>query len=271
MPVNDIFKSPRTRAVAIVSGGLDSVTMLYEHAKDENSELDIIHALSFNYGQRHKKELDYAQLAAEQLHIPWSLIDLWSSGLPDLLASSESSLVSNAEVPEGHYAEESMKATVVPNRNMMMLSIAGAVAVAKMAPLTMIGVHAGDHFVYPDCRPAFIASASTTFKLGNVGFGPFQGQTQDDHFKYIGGYYAPFLHSSKADIAYAAIQNGVPLNETWSCYKGEAIHCGRCGTCVERLEAIDAACTRIGIHDTTEIDKTEYADTEFWKQAVANA
>lgn len=260
------------RAVAIVSGGLDSTTMLHQFVKDELSEVEIVQAVSFNYGQRHKKELDFAQASAEELHIPWTLIDLWSSGLTEALSDSKSSLISKEDVPEGHYAQDNMKATVVPNRNMMMLSIGGAIAIAKEAPLILTAVHAGDHFIYPDCRPTFIHHTSAAFKLGNAGFGPFEPYTENDVLGVVGGIYAPYLNSTKADIAFHAITYGVDFAKTWSCYKGGEIHCGKCGTCVERLEAIDAAQTRY--ESATGIwtyDTTEYKDRTYWKEAVANA
>lgn len=258
------------RAVAIVSGGMDSTTMLYAHVKNQEEPLEIIHTVSFNYGQRHKKELEYAQHTSETLHIPWTCIDLWSSGLTEALSDSGSSLVTGAEVPEGHYAADNMKSTVVPNRNMMMLSIAGAIAVAKDAPLLLTGVHAGDHFIYPDCRPDFIRATSRAFQLGNVGFGPFKNIAPNEIDATVGGIYAPFLYVSKEDIARTAIENSVPFHETWSCYKGDTIHCGRCGTCVERLEAINGAAVSMGLK-LEDVDQTEYADTSFWKEAVANA
>jgi len=245
--------------VAIFSGGLDSTTMLYDAIGEGWT---ITSAVSFNYGQRHKKELDYAKLTCSKLDVKHHVIDLWSSGLTGALALSGSSLVSDTEVPDGHYAEESMKATVVPNRNMIMLSIAGGIAVAEGAQCVMTGVHAGDHFIYPDCRPEFVAAAGQALVLGNIGFGD------------IRGILAPFIESTKADIAYTAMILNIPLDETWSCYKGEDIHCGRCGTCVERLEAIDEALMRYRhdfLGEPVPVDFTHYADTEFWKTAEANA
>lgn len=250
------------KAVAIVSGGLDSTTLLHGLV---NGGVDVTQALSFNYGQRHSKELEYARKSCELLHVPWSLIDLWSSGLPDLLSSSESTLLagSNTDVPEGHYAEENMKATVVPNRNMIMLSIAAGVAVTKGANMIAIGVHAGDHFVYPDCRPKFLRAVADAIEIGNEGFSNF-----------ILGFpiYAPFMNLNKATIAMAAITYGVNFSDTWSCYKGGQNHCGRCGTCVERLEAIDAATHLWNERNPHMIvrDDTVYDDTEYWKEAVKN-
>jgi 7-cyano-7-deazaguanine synthase len=229
-------------SVAIVSGGLDSTTLVY-HMVDEGFAPLL---LSFDYGQRHKKELEYAEATARRLKLDWKLVDL--TGLTDLIGASGSSLVSGTDVPDGHYAEESMKQTVVPNRNMIMLSIAGGVAVAEGAARLSIGVHAGDHFIYPDCRPGFISTMYMALVAGNEGF------IRKDFLLS-----APFLFKTKADIAYRAVELDVPLHLTWSCYKGDNIHCGRCGTCVERLEAFD----EVNAHD-----KTEYADAEFWKEQV---
>ena len=139
-----------SRAIAIVSGGLDSVTLAYLlHA--EGYEL---HLLSFDYGQRHKKELAFAELCAKRLRADFDVVDL--SSITRFLKGS--ALTDAIPVPDGHYAAPNMAITVVPNRNAMMLSVAYAVAVAEQAPVVAIGVHAGDHFIYPDCRPAFITA-----------------------------------------------------------------------------------------------------------------
>lgn len=265
-----------TSVVAIVSGGLDSTTLLYDVV--DQYEGKRVHALSFDYGQKHVVELDYAKRSCEKLGVRHDIVDL--SGITDLI--SNSSLTSDQEVPEGHYAEDNMKQTVVPNRNMIMLSIAAGVAVNENANFLAIGVHAGDHFVYPDCRPAFIMSLDYVIKLANQGFGPFE-YWEPGHAQMRSWIYAPYLNKSKADIAYKALELGVPLEETWSCYKGGDIHCGKCGTCVERLEAIHEASVRylVELGHTQEAatedayrgryDETEYEDSEFWKEAVKNA
>lgn len=251
--------------VAIVSGGLDSCTLVYHLIAAGHKP----HVLSFDYGQRHKKELFYAQLMCQQLGLRHTIIDL--SGLTQLI--SNSSLTGAKEVPDGHYAEENMKATVVPNRNMIMLSIAAGVMVNNSYKFVATGVHAGDHFIYPDCRPGFIGAMNDAIVEGNQGFGAIPVQDEDytgDLYKAV---FAPFLESSKADIAYRAFELGVPLHMTWSCYKGGDVHCGRCGTCVERLEAIEEADQRArangilpdGLHSN---DQTVYADDEFYKTAA---
>jgi 7-cyano-7-deazaguanine synthase len=229
-----------TQTVAIVSGGMDSVTLAYHLAEKGHS----LHLLSVDYGQRHRKELDYARTAAQSLGARHSIIDL--SGITALIASS--SLTSEQEVPDGHYAEQTMRATVVPNRKMMMLSIATAVAISDGAQFVATGVHGGDHFIYPDCRPEFIAAAHAVSLVGNVSFG--------DDFR---GIVAPFVHRDKAWIAAEGDRLRVPWVQTWSCYKGGEIHCGRCGTCVERAEAFHLA----GV-----TDPTEYADPTYWREKV---
>ncbi len=226
--------------LAVVSGGLDSTTLAYYL----NAEGQLGRMLSVDYGQRHRKELEFAAATAQRLGVPWELVDL--SGITNLIASS--SLTSERiDVPDGHYAEESMRATVVPNRNMMMMSIAAAVAIANDLDGIAVGVHAGDHFIYPDCRPEFIDAMSLALRLGNAGFAPAGFQV-----------HAPFVNITKTDIAVHAGDLRVPIDETWSCYKGGDRHCGRCGTCVERQEAL---------HDAELIDPTEYEDRDFWRTA----
>lgn len=247
-------------AVGILSGGLDSTTMVYDAI---NRGARFTSLVSFNYGQRHKKELRFATATAEKLELPHHVIDLGRAGVAKAIASSGSSLVSDTPVPEGHYAEENMKATVVPNRNMMMISVALAIAVAEGAQYVATGVHAGDHFVYPDCRPEFIEAVGNAGYIGNVGFGNLSSYCV----------VAPYLYLSKAQIARRAIALGVPLEETWSCYKGGKKHCGKCGTCVERLEAIDDAIEAIrrDVTDFEFTDPTEYEDDNYWKEVIANA
>jgi 7-cyano-7-deazaguanine synthase len=247
------------------------------------------HLLSFDYGQRHKKELQYAGETAFKLGLRHDIVDL--TGLTRLI--SNSSLTSQPDtivrtgaqdyevqkneefidVPEGHYAEDNMKLTVVPNRNMIMLSIAAGVAVNNSYKCVATGVHAGDHFVYPDCRPKFMQLIDAAILAGNEGFGPFENNKLE-YTQLRSFLYTPFMHATKTDIAQRAFELEVPLADTWSCYKGGEIHCGRCGTCVERLEAIhDAALALYGekAADMGFFDPTKYEDTEFWKTVVANA
>lgn len=220
-----------SRAIAIVSGGLDSVTLAYLlHA--EGYEL---HLLSFDYGQRHKKELAFAERCAKRLNTEFDIVDL--SNITRFLKGS--ALTDTIPVPDGHYAAPNMAITVVPNRNAMMLSVAYAIAVAEQAQVVAIGVHAGDHFIYPDCRPAFISAFDTMQRIAVEGFGEPQLRLE-----------APFMHISKDQIVRLGTSLHVPYSDTWSCYKGGEKHCGTCGTCVERKEAFELA----GVTDPTEYE-----------------
>lgn len=222
------------KGVAIVSGGMDSVTLAYFLKKRLHPDVDL-HLISFDYGQRHVKELQTAIKCAEALGAQHDVVNLQM--LTKFLEVSGSVLVDlKAEVPEGHYAEESMKSTVVPNRNSIMLSIATGIAVAEGAEFVAYGVHGGDHFIYPDCRPEFFEAMCEAQVLGNVGF-------TVPMFRLM----APFINQTKADIVHIGESVGVPWVDTWSCYKGGRIHCGKCGTCVERREAFSLA----GVVDPT--------------------
>ncbi len=185
-----------------------------------------------DYGQRHLKELEYARLCAESLGAEFDVVDI--SGIGRLLKGS--ALIDDVPVPHGHYAAPNMAVTVVPNRNAIMLSIAYGVAVAEGAELVAICVHAGDHFVYPDCRPAFIQAFDAMQREAVEGFG-------DESLRL----YAPFVDWTKADIVSAGVRLGVPYADTWSCYEGGMVHCSKCGTCVERIEAFKLA----GVRDPT--------------------
>lgn len=222
-------------AVVLLSGGLDSSTAL-AHTLAEGHEVRA--AVFVDYGQRHVRERRSAEAVADFYGVPLVPLDLRSFG-----ASVRSALTSpDVAVPHGHYAQDNMSLTVVPNRNATMLSAAAGIADSLDAEFVVTAVHAGDHPVYADCRPDFILalSAATELACGVA-------------------VRAPFVHRSKTDIAALAGELGLPVELTWSCYEGGDVHCGRCGTCVERLEAIADA----GVEDGT-----EYADTEFWKLAV---
>lgn len=217
-------------AVAIVSGGLDSSTLAYWLRRGNDEPL---HLVGVNYGQRHVKELQAAAVIATRVGAHFHGIDL--SGLAHHLRGS--ALTSpEVEVPHGHYADDTMRATVVPNRNAILLSIAVGIAVAEGAEVVATGVHAGDHPIYPDCRPDFIHAFDRVARLGTAGYGL-------DKLRVI----APFVNMSKADIVTMGATLGVPFDLTWSCYEGDSVHCGRCGTCVERREAFTIA----GVFDPT--------------------
>lgn len=198
--------------VMLYSGGLDSTVLLYKLKLN-------VKALLFDYGQRHAKELSVAAALCNNNAVTFNTVDLRSINY--LIA--QGSQAGREPVPEGHYAAESMKATVVPNRNMMMISIAVAHAITIGAKHVWFAVHAGDHTIYPDCRPAFVGALNHAVYLGNE-WTPVS-------------LHAPFIHMTKADIVQEGERYEVPWERTWSCYQGRELHCGRCGTCVERKEA----------------------------------
>jgi 7-cyano-7-deazaguanine synthase len=217
--------------IVLLSGGLDS-TALVAHMLAAGER---VHALSVHYGQRHVRELEAATAVADYYDIRHDVVDL--GGVGALLAGN--ALTDDAvDVPDGHYAEDSMRATVVPNRNAIMLSVAVGVASSRGAQKVATAVHAGDHFVYPDCRPEFIRAISFASQLGTATFGDVR-------------VIAPFVTMSKTRIAGHGIALGAPLILSWSCYKGGDVHCGTCGTCGERREAFREA----GL-----VDPTIYAD-----------
>lgn len=210
-------------SVIIVSGGMDSITMLYEF-KDQ-----IALGVSFNYGSNHNnREIPFAEMHCKRLGIPHITIDL--GFMPQYFKSS---LLEGADaIPEGNYDEENMKSTVVPFRNGIMLSIAIGIAESNHLKHVLMANHGGDHTIYPDCRPAFVDAMSAAAQAGT-----FEDVTIE----------APYTNITKADIARHGKQLGIDYSETWSCYKGGEVHCGQCGTCRERQEALREA----GIVDTT--------------------
>lgn len=226
------------RMISVVSGGLDSITMVHRwHSQGIEQRL-----LSFNYGQRHAKELRYAEMHARLLGLPHEVINL--SDVRNLLTAS--ALTSDIAVPEGHYSADNMAITVVPNRNAIMLTIAASYAVSMGASCVSTAVHAGDHAQYPDCRLEFFQSLGAMWaaSLGNV---------------EVPMIFTPYLYCSKAEIVREAWRLGFATENTWSCYKGGDQHCGRCGTCVERIEAFRLA----GV-----ADRTQYEDSQFWLEVT---
>lgn len=213
-------------SVIIVSGGLDSITLLYDKAET------IALAISFDYGQNHsKKELPYAEYHCQKLGIPHITIPLTF-----MHQYFKSSLLEGAEaIPEGHYEEENMKSTVVPFRNGIMLAIATGIAESHELKRVYIANHGGDHTIYPDCRPEFIDAMDKATSAGTF---------VDVRVE------APYTNISKADIVRRGTALGIDYAKTWSCYKGSEIHCEKCGTCVERKEAFADA----GVEDPTEYE-----------------
>jgi 7-cyano-7-deazaguanine synthase len=210
------------KKIVLLSGGLDSTTLMWSLLPD-------VKALLFDYGQRHRKELIGAKMLCEDFGIECKVADL--RGITHLISKGSQS--GDAPVPEGHYAEESMKTTIVPNRNSIMLSVACGWALASGSEEVYFAAHGGDHAIYPDCRAVFVDAFDHAMRLAN----------EWDRISV----HAPFVKMSKADIVTLAQTIGVPLDRTWSCYKGESLHCGVCGTCVERKEAFQLA----GVEDPT--------------------
>ena len=210
-------------SVIIVSGGMDYITLLYDH-KDE-----IALGISFDYGSNHNaREIPFAKMHCERLGIKHITINL------DFMHQYfKSSLLDGAEaIPEGHYADDNMKSTVVPFRNGIMLSIAIGIAESNNLDQVFIANHGGDHTIYPDCRPEFINAIDAAATAGTY-----------NNVKVV----APYTKITKSDIARIGKKLGIDYTETWSCYKGGEVHCGKCGTCVERKEALAEA----GIEDKT--------------------
>jgi len=204
-------------SVLILSGGVDSTTLLY----DEQARIAL--AVTFDYGSKHNaKEIPFAQWHCQQLGIPHIVIPL-----AFMAQHFESSLLQGgAEIPEGHYADDNMRSTVVPFRNGIMLSIAVGLAESRHLKYVMMANHGGDHTIYPDCRPEFVEAFDRTAAAGT-----FEGVRLR----------APYTNLTKTDIVRRGMALGVDYSKTWSCYVGGDEPCGRCGTCVERQEAFAAA------------------------------
>lgn len=211
-------------SLIVLSGGMDSTTLLYEYRER------IAVAISFNYGSNHNtREIDYAHKNCEKLNIRHIIIEL-----PFVQQYFNSSLLQGAEaIPEGHYASENMKSTVVPFRNGIMLSIACGIAESNGLKQILIANHGGDHAIYPDCRSEFIESMSKAMQVGTY-----------EEIRIV----APYTDKDKTYIAKRGSEIGVDFSLTYSCYKGGNKHCGKCGTCVERKEAFELA----GVVDPTE-------------------
>lgn len=212
------------KTVCLFSGGIDSTAMVFSLRQS-----DEVIAVSIDYGQRHAKELQAAEVIAGRARFRHEMVDVRNVGR---LMRGSSLTDPSVAVPEGHFEAESMKATVVPNRNMILIAVAGALAVAEKADRVAYAAHAGDRAIYPDCRTEFgIAMAGA---LALCDWHPV-------------GLYAPFVGMSKAQIIRVGDDAGARLDLTWSCYKGEEFHCGKCGACVERIESFLAA----GVEDRT--------------------
>jgi len=214
------------KCVCIFSGGLDSTTLLYEliHWQHE------VHPISFHYGQKHAVELTKAALTCAKLGLDHKIVDIGFLG-----QFGGSSLTTDTPVPEGNYTAENMKSTVVPNRNMIMISIAVAYAISIKAIRVYYGAHAGDHAIYPDCRPKFLK--------------PLCEAVYHCDWERI-GLDAPYLYFDKAEILKRGLKLGVDYKLTQTCYNGREKACGKCGSCIERKEAF----TKNGIPDPIEYE-----------------
>lgn len=205
---------------------MDSTTLLYDR------QADIALAVTFDYGSNHNaREIACAKLHCQRLGIPHLVIPLAFMG-----QYFKSSLLEGADaIPEGNYDEENMKSTVVPFRNGVMLSVACGLAESRGLRHVLMANHSGDHTIYPDCRPEFVKAMGAAMQAGTF-----------DGVDIV----APYTNISKTDIARIGARLGIDYAETWSCYKGGEHHCGKCGTCRERIEALHDA----GIEDTTVYD-----------------
>lgn len=218
------------KAVVLLSGGMDSTVAFYEILRSH----EVVAVLSFDYGSKHNAcEIPFARLHAERAGIPHRTIPL------DFINEHFTSdlLQSGGEIPDGHYAEENMKRTVVPFRNGIMLAIACGFAESKGAQALAIAAHSGDHAIYPDCREPFMQGMADAMREGTY-----------EQIELL----RPFIKTDKTGIAKRGVELGIDFAETWSCYKGGNLHCGTCGTCVERREAFMLANLR---------DPTEYLAT----------
>ncbi|MBT2788716.1 MULTISPECIES: 7-cyano-7-deazaguanine synthase QueC [unclassified Halomonas] len=207
-----------TTTVVIYSGGMDSFTVLHRALREGLN----VHALSFNYGQRHARELDTARQVCASLELPHQVVDIraihgliYNSALTD----------PDQTMPQGDYGADNLRATVVPNRNMILLSLAIAKAVNIGAERVDYGAHGGDHVLYPDCRPEFVEAMNHVAGIAN--FEPVE-------------LHAPYLTASKADILRDGLAMGLDYRHTWTCYEGRELACGVCGSCRERLAAFAA-------------------------------
>ncbi|GGC98122.1 7-cyano-7-deazaguanine synthase QueC [Vreelandella lutescens] len=214
--------------VVIYSGGMDSFTVLHRAIKEGVN----VHALSFDYGQRHRRELDTARQVCETLQIPHQVVDIRAiHSLIDNSALTNSAI----DMPTGDYGADNLSTTVVPNRNMILLSLAIAKAVNIGAARVDYGAHGGDHILYPDCRPEFVEAMNHVAGIAN--------------FEPV-ALHAPYLRASKAEILREGLAMGLDYRHTWTCYEGRELACGQCGSCRERLAAFAA---------NNSVDPLEYA------------
>ena len=207
------------KTIIVFSGGLDSTTLLY-HIRSMGAD---VKALTVNYNQRHSKEIEYAEKLCNSLHVEHRVIDI--PGLQGVLGGNALTS-SQAEVPEGEYQDQTIKITTVPNRNMILLSVAIAWASAVEFDSVAFGAHAGEHTNYPDCKQPFAQAMDAAARVCD--WAPIE-------------VLSPFVHWNKGDIVKRGIELNVPFEQTWSCYNGRELHCGKCSTCMDRLQAFRQA------------------------------
>jgi 7-cyano-7-deazaguanine synthase len=234
--VNKQLVNEPTGVVVVLSGGMDSTTLTAHYAALGRK----ITAVTVDYGQRHRREIESARFIAGHYGADHVIVNLAEVGA---LLGGSALTDPRVEVPDGHYAEDTMRATIVPNRNAILANIAIGLAVSRQIQTVALGMHGGDHFIYPDCRPVFIDALNQLSEVANEGQRPPRIE-------------APFLRWSKTEIAAYGSRLGAPLEKSWSCYRGQETHCGTCGTCYERREAF---------RDAKVVDPTDYLDaiTEF--------
>lgn len=206
-----------TKIIVVYSGGLDSFTLLNEAIRSGKE----VSTLSFNYGQKHSKELNYVEKFCSKEAIDSKIVDV--SSIKELFQGS--SLTDEVDIPKGHYEDDSMKSTVVPNRNMILIALALGYAVTKEAEEVWFGAHAGDHAIYPDCRPEFVEKMDAVARIAN--YTPIAVK-------------APYIAMSKTEILAIGLEMKLDYGLTWTCYEGKELACGTCGACYERLESFAA-------------------------------
>ena len=206
-----------TKIIVVYSGGLDSFTLLNEAIRSGKD----VSALSFDYGQKHNKELHFVEKFCAQESIDSKIVNV--SSIKELFQGS--SLTDEIDIPKGHYEDDSMKSTVVPNRNMILISLALGYAVTKEAEEVWFGAHAGDHAIYPDCRPGFVEKMDAVARIAN--YSPIAVK-------------APYIAMSKTEILAIGLNMQLDYGLTWTCYEGKELACGSCGACHERLESFAA-------------------------------
>ncbi|WP_048308155.1 7-cyano-7-deazaguanine synthase QueC [Halomonas sp. PR-M31] len=203
------------KAIVVYSGGMDSYTVLHKALQRGYQ----VHALSFHYGQRHSRELEIAKEVCRKRKIVHQVIDI--RAIHSLIDNSALTDASRS-LPGGDYDQDNMSTTLVPNRNMILLSLAIAQAVNIGANICFYGAHGGDHVLYPDCRPEFVERMNDVAAIAN-----FEAVRIE----------APYLHVDKAAILADGLAMGLDYRDTWTCYEGNELACGECGSCRERLEA----------------------------------